>query len=49
MTCDHIDFKIYIDIQVSHNHDNHHFVFLEDNICTSMAHDYIDLRYIHKT
>ena len=49
MACDHIDFKTYAVIQVTHNHDNNPCVFWKvKKICTSMACDCIDLRYIHK-
>ena len=48
MVCDHIDFKTYIVIEVTHNHDNYHCVFWKIKICTRMVQDHIDLRYIHK-
>ena len=48
--CDHIDFKIYIQLYkytITYNHDNHHCVFFEKVKLTSMAHDHIDFRYIY--
>ena len=48
MVCDHIDFKTYTVIQVTHNHDDHHCVFWKVKICRSMVCDDIDLGYIHK-
>ena len=48
MECDHIDFKTFAVIQVTHNHDNNCCVFLESKKkCTSMACDHIDFRYIY--
>ena len=41
VACDHIDFKTYTVIQVTHNHDNHCGKKLK---VTSMVHDHIDSR-----